>query len=163
MDKIRNYMLSYERGRAEDWAIGEAERFTESVKAADFDSAALDRGILKNTIGPLPINYGDATLFSSVSNSGVYEVSNAGSNEIFWQAAFSTPLNTPSAPIVIGSNVVVLYPLEETEADSEDIDLINMYYSYWISNNTEQDFRSYFLNNDKLDDRFWDVFQQLFY
>jgi len=163
MEKIRNYMMTYERGRAEDWVIAEAERFIAGVRASDFDTAATERGISKRTFGPVPINYGNAILFPSISNSGVSEVSNAGSNENFWQAAFSAPVNSPSTPVVLGTNVVVLYPLEETEASSDDIDLINMYYSYWLSNNIEQDIRSYFLNNDKLDDRFWDVFQQIFY
>jgi len=162
MDKIRNYMLGYERGRVEDWLIAEAEKFITSVRAADFDSAVIERGMTKKTFGPLPINYGNAVLFPSVSSSGVSELSNAGNNERFWQVAFSTPLNSPSSPVVLGSDVVVFYPLEETEANPEDIDLIDMYYSYWLSSSAEEDFRSFFLNNEKLDDRFWDVFQRFF-
>jgi hypothetical protein len=163
MDKIRNYMLTYERGRAEDWLIGVAEQFSASVRETDFDSAAADRGMIKKTFGPLPLNYGDITLFPSVSSSGISELNDAANNDRFWQAAYSTPLNTPSAPVVLGSNVVVLYPLEEVEADSDNIALIEMYYSYWLSTTTEQEFRSFFMNNEKFDDRFWDVFQYFLY
>jgi hypothetical protein len=161
MEKIRNYIMTYERGRVEDWLLEDARKFIASVNVSDFDSAAADRGITKKSFGPLPINYGDTALFPSVSSSGINELNNVGNNERFWKAAFSAALNTPSEPVIIGANVVVFFPLEETESDPENTNLIDMYYSYWLSTSTEQGFRSFFLNNEKLDDRFWDIFQQL--
>jgi hypothetical protein len=166
MDRIRNYMMTDQRGRVEDWLISEAEKFIEYAKAVGFDSAVEDMGIFKWTFGPLPLNYGNTSLFSSVASAGIsviydeYTRTNAGINEQFWQAAFTTPINTPSVPVVEGANVIVLYPLEESEADEDNIGLIETFYSsYWLPNNTNTDIRSYFLNNTKLDDKFWDIFQ----
>ena len=162
MARIRNHIFTYERGRAEDWVIREAEQFAAEVRDRDFDSVVADRGMIKRTFGPLPINFGNAALFPSVLASGIPELSNQGSNELFWQAAFSTPLNTPSIPVVLGPNVMVFFPLEEVEANEEDIELIQRFFSFWLSNIAEQDFRSFFLNHEKLDDRFMDMFARLF-
>ena len=159
MEKVRGYMLSYERGRAEDWTIGEAEKFIASVNTSGFDSAAADRVMAKQTFGPLPLNYGDAILFPSVQSSGISELYYAGFNDRFWQVCFSTPIGTPSVPVVVNSNVLVILPLEETEADEDEAGFIEMYYSYFLAQSFEQDIRTHFLNNGKLDDRFWDVFQ----
>ena len=162
IDRIRSYMLNNERGRVEDWVIADAENFIYSTSAENFDNAAYDRGIYKNTFGPMPINYGDVVLFSSVQSTGLYELSSAGTNERFWQACFMTPLNSWSFPVVIGTNVVFIYPTEEMDADEEQAEFIEMYYSYWLGETFEGDIRSYFFNNGKLDDRFWDVYSYYF-
>ena len=159
MEKIRNYILTYERGRAEDWTIGEAEKFIASVKEKDFDSAVNDRVMIKQSFGPLPLNYGNAVLFSSVQSSGIYELNYAGTIDRFWQVCFSTPIGTPSVPVVVSSNVIVVYPTEETDADEDEAGFIEMYYIYYLTQYFEQDIRSHFLYDGKLDDRFWDVFQ----
>jgi hypothetical protein len=165
MDKIRNYMMTFQRGRIEDWLLSEANVFVEHVRAVGFDSAAADMGIYKESFGPLPLNYGNTSLFSSVASTGIgalyneYSQANAGTNERFWLTAFTTPMLTPSAPVIVGTNVVVLYPLEESEADEYNTSLIQMYYPYWLSNAVDTDIRYYFLNNTKLDDRFWEVFR----
>jgi hypothetical protein len=165
MDKIRNYMMTFQRGRIEDWLFSEAEVFIENVKTVGFDNAAFDMGIYKDSFGPLPLNYGNTSLFSSVAGAGIgvlyneYSQVNAGTNERFWLTAFTTPLLTPSTPVIVGTHVVVLYPLEESEDDEYNTSLIQMYYPYWLSNTIDTDIRYYFMNSGKLDDRFWDVFR----
>ena len=161
MDKIRGYMLTNERGRAEDWVIRETERFIASARTSGFASAAAQHVLDVKSFGPLPLNYGDVSFFASAASSGISELYYAGTNERFWQACFSTPLNTPSSPVVTEYDVIVIYPKEETMADEEDTSFISMYYSYWLAQSFEHDLRTYFLNNGKLDDRFWDFFEQI--
>ena len=162
-DRIRSYVLYYERGRAEDWLIAEADKFIASViSSGDFDSAVNDRVMVKQTFGPLPLNYGDVSFFTSVASSQISELSDASYNDLFWQTCFSTPLKIPSKPIVLGNNVVVIYPLEEIEADEEETGFIATYYTYWLTQAFDQDIRSYFLSNGKLKDRFWETFSRLF-
>jgi hypothetical protein len=158
MSKIRSYIMSNERGRAEDWLIAEAQKFNADAREKSFDSALADRAMEKKSFGPLPVNYGDTAIFPSVT-SDAPELNGAGTNENFWRAGFTTPLNVPSEPVVIGDNVVVLYPLEETSQDPESAGFIEMYFSYWLSNASEQTINSHFLTSGKLDDRFRDVFQ----
>jgi len=162
MGRIRDYLTNYERGRAEDWLINEAEKFIASTLSTDFDSAVNDRVMVKQTFGPLPLNYGNVSFFPSVSSSGVAELSSAGYNDVFWQTCFSTPLGLPSRPIVLGNNVIVLLPLEQTAADEEDFSFIQMYYMYWLTQSFDQDIRTYFMYNGKLNDRFWETFSRLF-
>jgi hypothetical protein len=166
-EKIRAYVTDFERGRMEDWLINRAQEFIAAVNEGDFDTAAGDQGLTKQSFGPLPLNYGEVNLFTTLSSLSVPELTSttgsnlAGSNEIFWRTAFFTPLNTPSSPLVIGNNVLVLYPLEETDKEEADVENIkSTYSSYWLSYNTDQSTRSYFLSSDKLEDRFLEAFLQ---
>jgi hypothetical protein len=159
--KIRNYIMNNFRGIAEDWVIAEAERFSRQVREMGFDAAVSTGNVQRNSFGPIPLNFGNSSLFSTISSAGVPELANAGTNQLFWRAAFSTPLNTPSRALVSGDNVVVLFPLEEIEADEDEINFIEMSYSYWIGGSSEDSYRSYFINNDKLDNRFLETFWKI--
>jgi len=160
-DKIRNYIMGYNRGHMEDWLESEAKKFTALVKEIGFDEAAAGANLNKQSLGPIPVNYGDSALFGSLSASGISELAGASSNQFFWRQAFSTPLNSPSEPIFVGNNVVILFPLEESIADDSTTELIEAYYPNWVGYGMDQVFRSYFMNNEKLDDRFSETFWRL--
>jgi len=159
--RIRNYLMSYLRGIPEDWIISMAEKFIEQVKETGFDTAIANAGLTKKSFGPIPLNYGNSALMGSVRSSGIEELENAGVNQFFWKAAFSTPLNSPSSPLVIGDNIIVLFPLEEMQADENEIELIKSYFPYWISITIEDSYRLHFLYNEKMDDRFYETFFSL--
>jgi hypothetical protein len=164
LEKIRTYIREFERGRMEDWAIGKAEEFIAQVGDRGFEAAIIEKSLEKRHFGPLPVNYGEVDLFTALSSLAVGELSGASSDENFWKAAFSTPLNTPSAPLVQGGNVLVLFPLEENTADESDSQNIEtLLSSYWLSYNGEQAMRSYFLANSKFEDRFFDTFSRYFW
>ena len=161
-EKIRNYVLSYERGLAEDWVIGRANEFIAGTNSANFRTTAANQGYAVNSFGPLPLNYGGVEFYPSTASTGLSELSSAGSNESFWRACFNTRLNTLSEPVVIGSNIVVFHPREEVAADEEEVGFIEMYYSYYLNQSLDKDLRTYFLTNGKLDDRFYSVFQHFY-
>ena len=161
LEKIRNYVMINSRGQIEDWLIAEAEKFTAQAREAGFDEASNARNISKQSFGPLPVNYGNAALFSSVSSTGVPELTTAATNQFFWKAAFSTPINSLSNPVVIGDNVIVLQPLEEINAEDNNLQFIEMYLPYWIDSGMEQSLRFHFLTSEKLDDRFDETFWKL--
>jgi hypothetical protein len=161
LEKIRYYVMENERGRAEDWLIAEAGRFIARAGAEGFDGAVSAGNVARYGIGPIPVNYGNSVLFTSVSSSGVQELAGAGANQFFWNAAFSTPLNTLSGPLVVGDSVIVLLPLEEEKADESEQQMIEAYFPNWINEGMETAYRSYFLNNPRLDDRFDAVFWSL--
>ncbi|MDR2247378.1 MAG: peptidylprolyl isomerase [Treponema sp.] len=162
--KIRSYLLDQERGRVEDWVIAQAEAFIALVKEAGFDAAAEAGELTKQSFGPLPLNYGGVDLFNSLRSAGIPELASAESNENFWRTAFSTTLETPSIPLVLGNNVVVLYPKEEIPAEESAVETIkSIYSSYWLSYNAEMGLRSFFLRSGKLEDRFFDAFYKFIY
>jgi hypothetical protein len=167
LGKIRTYIMYFERGRVEDWLIAEAENFITTVNESDFDTALYLKGIEKRNFGPLPVNYGDAELLPSLASFSVPELSGAALNESFWQAAFSTPLKTPSPPLVLGAYVAVLYPLEESAAPEDLIENIKNNYSSYLFTSSylsgyimPPNIRTFFLSNNKLEDRFEDSFLQ---
>ena len=161
LERIRSYIMGNMRGRVEDWLLAEAERFSATARETGFSEAAEAANINTNSFGPISLNYGDSVLFSSVSSSGINELSGAGQNQFFWRTAFSTPVNTIAEPLVVGDYVIVLLPLEEVEEDEDELEFIKSYYSYYVSSSTENSYRTYFLQNDKLDDRFQEMFWKI--
>jgi hypothetical protein len=160
-NKIRNYLMSFTRGVIEDWIISSAEKLCSQARENGFDAAIDAAGLTKKSFGPIPLNYGNSALLSSIRTSGIQELENAGDNQFFWKAAFSTPLNSPSSPLVIGDNVIVLFPLEEISAEEDETEFIKSYYPYWISSAVADSFYIYFLSNKKMDDRFLETFYSL--
>ncbi|MDR2632614.1 MAG: SurA N-terminal domain-containing protein [Treponema sp.] len=159
LEKVRTYVMEFERGRVEDYFIAEAEAFRDAVSESSFADALIQKGLLERNFGPLPLNYGEVPIFTGLSSFSVPELSGAGSNEYFWQTAFSTPLQTPSQPLVIGNTVLVLYPTEESSEDESAGEYIETAYaSYWMSSFISQNLRNYFLTSNKLDDRFFDIY-----
>jgi len=160
-ERVRSYIMKNVRGQIEDWLIAEAEKFSAQVKETGFDKAITGGNIIKRNFGPIPLNYGNMALFATVKSAGVPEIENAGTDQFFWKAAFSTPLKSASKPFVLGNNVLVLYPLEESKAEENDIKLIEAYYPYRINESLDQEVRTYFLGSKKLDDRFNEEFGRI--
>jgi hypothetical protein len=156
IDKIRTYMQDRERGIIEDYLIAKADEFIVLCAETGFDEALLQKGIEKRSIGPLPVNYGNVDLFPSLSYFAT-DLADADTNENFWQAAFFTPMLTASRPLVIGNNIVVLYPREETnEVETELIE--NYYPTSYLSYLMDRSIRSHFINSEKLEDNFYDTY-----
>ncbi|GHV29239.1 hypothetical protein AGMMS4952_14650 [Spirochaetia bacterium] len=167
LDKIRSYMVSFQRGIIEDWLF-------EQAKNIQFNGTEKDLpGVQKHEVGPVPLNYGGLSLdfggknlFPTLASQSISELVSAESNENFWRAVFFTPLGQASEPLVIGDNVLVIYPREESGAGPDaggDDEGVEGFYPTWISNNTETSLRSHFLNSKKLDDTFYATYLQYFY
>ena len=160
---IREFMVENSRGHIEDWHIERVEGFIDVVNERGFDRAVTEYGVTRSSLGPISLNYGDSLFFSTIRTAGVRELVNAGANQFFWTAAFFTPLRTPSRPLVIDNNVIVFYPLEEIDADEDEKASIESYYVYRALDSTSHGYRSYFLNNRKMDDRFDETFWSLWW
>lgn len=163
--KIQTYMMQNQRGPVEDWAIAEAGKFAARANETTLDQAISEAGtasgVTKSSFGPISLNYGDSPLFSSIAGAGVPALASAGANQTFWNAAFATPLNSLSEPFVVGDNVIVLLPKEEVPVEESSRGFIESYYPYWSQTGTGNATRSYFLNNEKLDNRFQEAYWKL--
>jgi hypothetical protein len=164
LEKIRSYVMNFERGRVDTWFIGQAEDLANNTTANGFDEAVYSKGLTKFSFGPVAVNYGDLEFFPGLSSFSIPELNDsyASTNLNFWQTAFSTPLNTPSKPLVLGNAVIVLYPKEESPADEGEAENIKAYFSYYLSVNSMRELRSFFTGNEKLEDRFWMTYQRYF-
>jgi hypothetical protein len=169
MDRVRTYVRSFQRGRMEDWAISQARDFILEAQEFGFDNVTRWRNLERNSFGPLPVNFGGIDLFTSLesfsasfSNFGL-NAQDVSRNENFWRIAFSTDLNTLSEPMVQGGNVLVFYPIEQIDTEDSFIENIAaMYENHWLDSITEQSLQLYFLNNERMDDRFWDTYFRVF-
>jgi len=147
----------------ENWAIDKANDFIALVKEHGFDEALSLQSLESKSFGPVPVNYGNVDLFTTLSSQSVPELSGAAENENFWKTAFSTPLGTPSQWIVQGSNVLVLFPFEEIEAEASKQETITSNYnSYWLNYILGQSMQNFFLNSPKMEDKFMDVYFRYF-
>lgn len=162
LDRVRSYILEFERGRMENWLIEQANQFIALVNAEGFDAALSARGQERRRVGPLPVNYGNVNLFPSLYRNPVQEAAAGVYSENFWKTAFFTPLNTPSKPIVIGDTVLVLFPFEETAAGAELAGSIKTRYASWLMDHTQQSVIAYFLANKKLRDTFLETYSRYF-
>jgi len=168
MDRVRSYMRNYERGRMEDWAIAQADEFIADAKAEGFDNAARKNKKVKASIGPLPLNYGGVELFTVLPSFNVpelrQEIMGLSKNINFWKIAFSTPLNTPSKPLVQGSKVLVLLPVGQIDNDKEKAEEISSIFSdSWPYKITAQSLGPYFMKSPRMDNRFQETFARFFY
>jgi len=167
MDRVRSYLRNFQRGRMEDWAIAQAEDFIAEAQTSGFDNAASWRNLERRSFGPLPINYGGIELFTglesfTISGFTAQDIQGLSNNENFWRIAFKTRLNTPSEPLVQGSYVLVFLPVEEIKEEEDIVNNIAFMYPSYLNYISEQYLTKYFLNNPKMDDRFWDTYFRLF-
>jgi hypothetical protein len=168
MDRVKSYLRSFDRGRMEDWAVARTKEFIRDAQDSGFDNAALKWNLEKHSFGPLPLNYAGVELFTSLESfldSGIsqQDLQSLSRNENFWKIAFSTKMKTPSEPLVQGNNILVFLPVEEMNIDEDAEDgAASSYRFYWVNMLAEQSLQLYFVNNSRMDDRFWDVFFKYF-
>lgn len=160
--KARAYIAGFERGRLEDWLIAKAEAFARQAETQGFEAAAAAMGLEAKTFGPLPLNYGEMELYRTVGSFSIPELSGAATNDAFWKAAFATPLQRPSKPVVIGESVIVLNPTEQRAADEAAGSIIDIYYPYIVGQYSEGTVRNFFLSSKKLKDNFFETFIKTF-
>jgi len=167
LERVRAYLVNNEKGLMYDWATEQANEFIADAKESGFENAANWRNMERHKIGPLPINYGSIALYYMleyfpISGFTEQDMQNMAANENFWKTAFSTSLQTPSAPFVQGDYVLVLFPIDQTSAEENDLENIkSMYSSYWVQYIAEQSLQTYFLESDKMEDNFINVFFDL--
>ena len=156
---IRAYLNEYERGDVQDWALGEAEKFLVSVRDNGFISAAMINQLELQDFGPLPINFGDVDMFSSLYSFGKYDLEGGSYYDQFWKIAFGTEIMTPSAPIALQNSVVILLPLEEIQSDPGDISIQNMFQGI-LPERINEAIRNHIMTSPRLDDRFRETFSK---
>jgi hypothetical protein len=162
MEKVRSYVRNYRRGRMEDWAIAQADNFIALVNEVGFEDALSQQQLAKRSFGPIPLNYAGLELFTTLNSQSIPELSGADSNENFWKTAFSTPVDSPSRPVVQGSNVLVLFTKDETTAEESAIENIVSYYSSWLMYMPNWIIQQYFMNSPKMENNFDEVYRRYF-
>ena len=163
MEKVKSYLRNFERGRMENWAIEKANGFIALVNEHGYDEALSLQGLQSVSFGPVPVNFGNVELFTTLPSQSIPGLPGTEENENFWKAAFSAPIGRPSQWIVQGSNVLVLIPVEEIEAEASRQETVASNYSaYWLDYLDRQSTQQFFLNSPKMEDKFMDVYFRYF-
>jgi parvulin-like peptidyl-prolyl isomerase len=165
--KVRNYMMSNERGKIEDFMTAQAQVFVADAAEKGFDATVTARNMKSEKFGPLPINYGDTQLFATVASfNKVTELIGAGNSSIFWKTAWATPLGKLSKPFALGTNVLVLLP---TAPDSASFDkdktvkqTTDMFTGYWAAQDASGAVNTAILSSPKFKDNFFLTYFKLF-
>ncbi|MDR0568973.1 MAG: SurA N-terminal domain-containing protein [Spirochaetaceae bacterium] len=152
LGKIRDYIMTFERGEVENYYIQKAESLTAEVQDSDLAEFLEAREMKKQSFGPIPLNYGNTPLFNTLSAQGI--ASDAAYNQNFWQTAFAIPARTFSKPLVVGDTVVVLYPTEDITEDEKNIQERENAYPSQVSQFMDVNIRDYFIKSPKLVERF---------
>lgn len=161
IDVAYNYMVTYEAGVIEDYYTNLAKDFTAVATTRGFNTAASAYNLDTVTIEPFPVNYGNNALLPYVPTD-VEALQGVQTNENFLQTAFSLQNGEISAPIVIGKKVVVLQLTNETQSDDGYADSLAFMYPYYTSQFDQTSVQSYFMESDKLENKFFDVYFEYF-
>jgi hypothetical protein len=167
LEKIRSYILLFERGRMDDYFIRRAEEFR--AKAAlggieGFSDAVEEGGLKKFSMGPLAINYGNQDFFprlTSIEGFTEAALSSFVVTDGFWKSVFSTPLGTISEPLVLGDQVLLFLPVEEVEPEESAQEMLKYSFETRVLQ-ANRDITSFFIQSPKLRDQFWQTYSRYF-
>ncbi len=150
VDVVNEYLTVFEIGRIEEYFINEAKDFVTSSIATGYESAVEEYGLTSSLLEDFPVNYGNVPLLDSLPTSSVSALSQAQSNEQFFEKAFSLEKGAYSDPIVLGKDIVVLRMNDEitVPAETEQVDYM---YEYYISQFDSADITSKIMASDKLE------------
>jgi hypothetical protein len=88
-------------------------------------------------------------------------LSSYAASDAFWQRAFFTPIGDASEPLVLGDQVLVLLPLDETAPDESQIDSLKGYFEYIVQSYARQ-IEPFFTQSPRLKDQFWETYSRYF-
>jgi hypothetical protein len=163
IDAVRSYLIQNERGLVEDYFIDRAKTFIEAAKKSGFGIAARQNDLEAITTNYFPINYGGSFFLKTIeSENGSALLSNAQSNERVLKDLFSLEEKGITEPFVLGNSIVVAQLLDEREAPEEELRQIESYFPYIVATFRNQEIRNHFLQSDKLEDNFMQVFARYF-
>jgi hypothetical protein len=158
LEKIRSYLLRFERGQMVDYFAARAEELRADAEVNGFDGAIEGAGLKKFSFGPLAINYGNLQIFPRLTGvEGFSEtvLSNFAVTDSFWRIAFTTPPGAVSEPLELGDQVLVLLP---TEVELNEDDASNTRFIFQYSQDINSNIESFFIRNPKFKDQFWDTY-----
>jgi hypothetical protein len=161
----RSYLIRNERGQVEDYFINRANSFVANAAEAGFSTAARAANVSPTETKYFPINYGESFFLKPIqteNENGNGILQRAQANQRILTNLFSVAENNFTEPFVLGNSVVVAQLLEERQAPEAEVEQIANYHSYIIQNFQSQEIQTHFLQSDKLEDNFMQVFSKHF-
>ena len=117
---VYNYLYSKEKTILEDYYNKKANELLARASETDYETACAEFGATFSVMDPIPLNYGNSSIASTVDAS-VTGLEAAAENENFWKTAFSLKKGEWSSPIVLNDYVVLLHYTNDGEAESASV------------------------------------------
>lgn len=161
MQEVRNYVMLYEKGMVEDYAVGLAEAFRQRVRDVGFLGATLEKSLPVGATEFFPVNFQGYYFLTPVRAVGDgFDLTTAASNEEFFVKAFALPPGGVSDPVLLDDQVLVLELVETRQAPASDLEIMGDYVAYYAQQSLEQDLQSTLLDPKNVEDNFTDTFYQ---
>ena len=131
---ITTYIKTNEHGYIEDYYSNIARDFTAQAAISTFETASQNFNVTVSTTEAFPLNYGSSSLYGTVPAANA-ELANLNTNGDALEKAFALKAGETSAPVVLGSNVIVFRCTgitqdgSDMDADGLDSKLDNINYS----------------------------------
>ncbi len=160
---VRAYLVTFERGRVEDYLLAQADRFAVAASQTDFRTAATDLGLTVHATEWFPINFRNSVSPRAVRAAGDLPLlSDAEMFEDFFQQGFALQrIGDVSAPVRLTDQVIVLSLLEERELPQDDLrnEVLGETVFGWFTERAMNDDLVWWVNNSGLlEDNFAQAF-----
>ncbi len=158
---VYSYLTIFEAGRIEDYYINLAKDFASSSITNGYNAAVSEYGLTNASIDAFPVNYASTPLLDTIPTDNSTVLSQAQSNEQFFETAFSLTEGEVSEPIVLGNNVIVLSLVEEitNEEENQNLDFL---YPYYVTQFDSTDISSFFMGSEKVENNLFSVLLEYF-
>ncbi len=161
IDDIRNYILTAEKGKIEDYFTAEAEKFIKTAKKDGFDKAGNQFGLTYHVTDYFPINYGNSYFMKQIRTlDDNKDLAPVATDERALTALFSVKKNELTEPIILDNSIIVARMIDERNVDPKDLAFIDTYYTYLVNQFRQEELYKMFLSSDKLKNNFLQVFSE---
>ncbi len=157
----RNYLLTTEKGKVEDYFVAQAQKLIKQTKTSGFEKAGEDAGLTFHLTDYFPINYGNSYFMKqikTIDNSKDFDA--VATDERALKELFSIKKNELTTPILLDNCVIVAKMLNEKTVDPKKLSFIDTYYSYLVNQFRQEALYKMFLTSDKLKNNFLPVFSK---
>ncbi|GAB4221639.1 MAG: hypothetical protein Kow009_12190 [Spirochaetales bacterium] len=158
---VRTYMMSYERGKIEDYLLEEAKKFKEETKTTAFEALAAKKSLPLKETDYFPINYGNSVFLKPVSRTDS-TLAGAAYRENFFVTAFSLKPEETSDPVILNDSITLLKLVDERMVKAEDLQVLDVYLPYIVQGFTEENLQQFILSSKDFKDDFNSIFFKYF-
>ncbi len=158
---IRNYILTAEKGKVEDYFVARAADFIKTAEKTGFEKAGETHNIPYHLTDYFPINYGNNYFMKQIKTiDNSREFNSVATDERALKALFKIKKEEFTEPLILDNSVIVAKMIDEKQVDTSELSFIDSYYTYLVSQFRQDELFQMFLNSDKLKNNFLSVFSK---
>ncbi len=159
VNQVRNYTLSFDRGRISDYFRIQAERFILLAEETDWTSAAASSNIPSTTTDAISVNYGDIPVFPTLESASSGLLAGTSTRQSLFTGLFSLNVGELTDAIELQESIVVVR-YKEAAAPNEENTFHQLYIPYLAQDYLLAEMQRTFSSPENLRDDFDTTFQR---